>query len=48
VHHEQFGDGQILNADADHLTLRFDDAGYRTLSVDAVRRNNLVTPLDPP
>jgi hypothetical protein len=32
--------------DGDRLTLRFDEAGYRILSLDAVRRKHLITPLD--
>jgi ATP-dependent DNA helicase RecQ len=45
VHHKDFGNGQVLNADADQLTVLFDDAGYRILSVDAVRQNDLLTPV---
>ncbi|TDD27307.1 ATP-dependent DNA helicase RecQ [Kribbella turkmenica] len=43
VRHTQFGDGQVLQVDGDHLTLRFDDAGYRTMSAAAVLEKDLLT-----
>ena len=44
VHHTEWGRGVVMSTEADRLTVLFDDTGYKTLSLDAVRDNNLLTP----
>ncbi|USQ85217.1 RecQ family zinc-binding domain-containing protein [Streptomyces phaeoluteigriseus] len=36
VRHEQWGEGTVLSEDLDRITVLFDRAGYRTLSLEAV------------
>ncbi|MFF9112068.1 RecQ family ATP-dependent DNA helicase [Streptomyces sp. NPDC014805] len=36
VRHRQWGDGTVLSTDQDRITVLFDQAGYRTLSLKAV------------
>ncbi|MFE1341213.1 RecQ family ATP-dependent DNA helicase [Streptomyces sp. NPDC058733] len=36
VRHRQWGDGTVLSTDRDRITVLFDQAGYRTLSLGAV------------
>ncbi|MFF3504613.1 RecQ family ATP-dependent DNA helicase [Streptomyces sp. NPDC003247] len=36
VRHEQWGEGTVLSEDQDRITVLFDRAGYRTLSLEAV------------
>ncbi|MET9505609.1 RecQ family ATP-dependent DNA helicase [Streptomyces sp. NPDC006622] len=44
VRHEQWGDGTVLSEDLDRITVLFDQAGYRTLSLEAMAgRENLLT-----
>ena len=43
VHHARWGRGVVISVEPDRLTVLFDDEGYKTLSLDAVRDNNLLT-----
>ncbi|MET7454332.1 RecQ family ATP-dependent DNA helicase [Streptomyces sp. NPDC005574] len=44
VRHEQWGDGTVLSEDRDRITVLFEQAGYRTLALDAVSgRDDLLT-----
>src|SRR5581483_6077156 len=36
VHHDTFGDGQVLQVEGDRVTVLFDEVGYKTLSAAAV------------
>jgi ATP-dependent DNA helicase RecQ len=44
VAHARFGTGEVVAHRDDTLTVLFDDAGYRSLSVDLVREGNLLEP----
>lgn len=44
VTHGEFGDGQVMRADADRIVVLFDDAGYRTLSLPGVVDGDLLHP----
>ncbi|HEX5947027.1 MAG TPA: RecQ family ATP-dependent DNA helicase, partial [Acidimicrobiales bacterium] len=44
VTHGEFGDGQVMRADADRIVVLFDDAGYRTLSLPTVVDGDLLRP----
>ena len=44
VRHTEWGRGVVVNHEADRLTVLFDEVGYRTLSLVAVRENDLLTP----
>ncbi|HVV37798.1 MAG TPA: RecQ family ATP-dependent DNA helicase [Acidimicrobiales bacterium] len=46
VAHAQWGEGQIIRAEADVLVVLFDEAGYRNLSLELVLAGGLLTPLD--
>ncbi|MCZ9344858.1 DUF3553 domain-containing protein, partial [Streptomyces sp. TRM76130] len=44
VRHAQWGDGTVLSEDGDRITVLFDQAGYRTLSLERVAdRDDLLT-----
>ncbi|NKQ57415.1 ATP-dependent DNA helicase RecQ [Amycolatopsis sp. K13G38] len=43
VRHREWGPGQVVRRDAERLTVLFDEAGYRTLSVRAVESGGLLT-----
>nr|WP_258907713.1 ATP-dependent DNA helicase RecQ [Actinokineospora sp. UTMC 2448] len=43
VRHREWGHGVVTESTEDRVTVLFDDAGYRTLSVDAVRDGDLLT-----
>ncbi|GAA2126671.1 RecQ family ATP-dependent DNA helicase [Kitasatospora saccharophila] len=43
VRHQHWGEGAVMNEEDRHLTVLFDSVGYRTLSLDVVRENNLLT-----
>ncbi|AIS02096.1 RecQ family ATP-dependent DNA helicase [Streptomyces glaucescens] len=44
VRHARWGDGTVLSQDGDRITVLFDQAGYRTLALDAVAgRDDLLT-----
>jgi ATP-dependent DNA helicase RecQ len=42
VRHGDWGRGTVLGYERDRMTVLFDDAGYKTLSVDLVRDNGLL------
>jgi ATP-dependent DNA helicase RecQ len=44
VVHATFGAGEVVTYEGGTITVLFDDAGYRNLSVDLVRENQLLTP----
>jgi ATP-dependent DNA helicase RecQ len=43
VHHAEWGHGVVMSVERDRLTVLFDEEGYRTLSLPAVRQHNLLT-----
>ncbi|MGL4175107.1 MAG: RecQ family zinc-binding domain-containing protein, partial [Dermatophilaceae bacterium] len=46
VTHREFGDGVVMGVEPDRVTILFDDEGYRTLALDAVLDDDLLTVLD--
>ena len=42
VRHQEFGLGTVTDVEDDRVTVLFDDAGYRTLSLDAVEEQGLL------
>jgi ATP-dependent DNA helicase RecQ len=47
VVHDEFGAGVVLRFEGDRIVVRFDDVGYRTLSLRAVADNGLLEPVPP-
>lgn len=47
VRHGKFGEGVVMGyeGDPDRVTVLFDEAGYRTLALDAVREHRLLEPV---
>jgi ATP-dependent DNA helicase RecQ len=45
VRHTQWGDGTVMREEGDRLTVLFDDAGYRTLSLQAILDHDLLIAL---
>jgi ATP-dependent DNA helicase RecQ len=45
VRHEQWGRGTVVHSEPDRLVVLFDDVGYKTLSLAAVRDNGALVPL---
>jgi ATP-dependent DNA helicase RecQ len=43
VSHKKWGSGVVIGGDTDRITVLFDDYGYRTLAMAAVRDNSLLT-----
>jgi RecQ family ATP-dependent DNA helicase len=43
VVHATWGQGTVMSADPDRITVLFEDTGYKTLSLDAVQRDALLT-----
>jgi len=43
VRHREWGPGRVLRRDAERVTVLFDEAGYRTLSLGAVTEHDLLT-----
>lgn len=43
VRHSEWGDGTVLTEDGDRITVLFDSVGYRTLSLEAITGQNLLT-----
>jgi ATP-dependent DNA helicase RecQ len=43
VRHEEFGVGTVTDVEEDRLTILFEDVGYRTLSLEIVRSEGLLT-----
>jgi superfamily II DNA helicase RecQ len=48
VTHASWGTGRVLRYEGDTMTVLFDEAGYRTLSVDLVKTNDLLQPAPDP
>jgi ATP-dependent DNA helicase RecQ len=44
VCHPRWGEGVVMSTETDRVTVLFADHGYKTLSLDAVRENDLLTP----
>jgi ATP-dependent DNA helicase RecQ len=44
VRHGEFGQGTVTDLEADRITVPFDDAGYKTLSLRIVRQQSLLQP----
>jgi ATP-dependent DNA helicase RecQ len=42
VRHAEWGEGEVVRADADTVVVVFDDKGYRTLSVELVDQGGLL------
>jgi ATP-dependent DNA helicase RecQ len=45
VRHNSWGEGRVLGYEDDVVTVLFDEGGYRTLSVELVRDNGLLSPV---
>jgi RecQ family ATP-dependent DNA helicase len=43
VVHVSWGTGTVMRAEPDRITVLFEDVGYKTLSLEAVRRDSLLT-----
>jgi ATP-dependent DNA helicase RecQ len=43
VMHASWGTGTVMRAEPDRITVLFDEIGYKTLSLDAVQRDALLT-----
>lgn len=43
VDHRDWGPGVVISTDADRITVLFDEYGYRTLALDAVLDNGVLT-----
>jgi ATP-dependent DNA helicase RecQ len=48
VVHASWGPGTVMSAEPDRITVLFEDTGYKTLSLDAVQRDALLTLAPPP
>jgi ATP-dependent DNA helicase RecQ len=46
VRHEEFGQGTVTDLEEDRITVLFDDAGYKTLSLDLVEDEGLLERVD--
>jgi ATP-dependent DNA helicase RecQ len=46
VEHAAWGGGVVISVEPDRLTVLFDHEGYKTLSLEAVRENDLLTTAD--
>jgi ATP-dependent DNA helicase RecQ len=47
VNHPVWGEGVIMSTEPDRVTVLFTEHGYKTLALDAVKENDLLTPIDP-
>ena len=47
VRHPEWGDGVVMSTEPDRVTVLFAEHGYQTLSLDAVRENDLLEPVGP-
>ncbi|MCZ8380739.1 RecQ family ATP-dependent DNA helicase [Mycobacterium sp. CPCC 205372] len=45
VRHREFGDGVVIGAEQDRITVLFDEYGYRTLAMAAIEDSDLLTRL---
>ncbi|MEU1545404.1 DUF3553 domain-containing protein [Nocardia sp. NPDC005745] len=43
VRHRDWGAGSIMSAEADRITVLFEELGYKTLSLPEVRKHDLLT-----
>ncbi|MFF0311561.1 RecQ family ATP-dependent DNA helicase [Streptosporangium sp. NPDC004379] len=43
VCHSSWGDGMVMSRESDRITVLFDEVGYKTLSLEAVEREGLLT-----
>jgi ATP-dependent DNA helicase RecQ len=48
VRHPEWGPGVVMSTEPDRVTVLFAGCGYRTLSLDAVRENDLLQPAEDP
>jgi ATP-dependent DNA helicase RecQ len=46
VRHTRWGHGVVISVEPDRMTVLFDEVGYKTLSLDTVRDNDLLTTAD--
>lgn len=46
VRHHEWGPGVVLNTEQDRITVLFEDAGYKTLSLQAIQDNDIIVPLE--
>jgi ATP-dependent DNA helicase RecQ len=46
VRHPEWGEGTVMSTERDRVTVLFAEHGYKTLSLDAVRENDLLAPAD--
>jgi ATP-dependent DNA helicase RecQ len=46
VRHPEWGEGVVMSTENDRVTVLFAEHGYKTLSLDAVRENDLLQPAD--
>ena len=46
MHHEEFGGGTVTDLEEDRVTVLFDDAGYKTLSLELVEGDGLLERTD--
>jgi ATP-dependent DNA helicase RecQ len=44
VVHGTFGRGEVARVEGDRLIVRFEDVGYRTLALEAIRERGLLNP----
>lgn len=45
VTHEKWGEGLVMRAEGDKLTVLFDEVGYKTLDIIVVQENGLLQPV---
>ncbi len=45
VRHAEWGDGVVMSIEQDRLTVLFDDVGYKTLSLRAIHKHDLLAPI---
>nr|BFE82044.1 hypothetical protein GCM10020093_046450 [Planobispora longispora] len=44
VRHSEWGPGMVMSRENDRVTVLFDEVGYKTLLLEAVERERLLTP----
>ncbi|WP_440070890.1 DUF3553 domain-containing protein [Streptosporangium sp. OZ121] len=42
VRHSAWGPGMVMSRESDRITVLFDEVGYKTLSLEAVERDDLL------
>lgn len=45
IHHKIWGEGTVMHYEDDRIVVLFNDAGYRTLDLDLVKRESLLEPV---